>query len=378
MGRKSHYGDGSIFQRSDGRWQADAMIGGKRKSFYGKSKRDAEQKMKSAQRDFEHGEYVEPSRLKVKEYLESWLEAHRNTIKESSYPTYKTYLNILIPALGHHPLQKLSLDHIQALYNQHVQKETLAPASIHLMHHILNKSLSDAVVTQKIVKNPAQYVKLPRIDKHEVVILMPEELEKLTTTAQLYLTAGNQVGAIVLVLLATGIRIGECLALHWSNVNMGRGTLAIESTLSWNKEIGNYEDSPKSRSSKRVVPLPGIAISILQEYRLFQLQLKLQAGSNWENKDLIFCNQHGGYTYYSTIRRHFKKLLASAELEDMPLHDLRHNMATLLLARRIPMKTVQELLGHSSIKITGDIYGHVTSEMYQDATKEMNSIFKVK
>lgn len=376
MTRKS-YGDGSVFPRKDGRWEATAVIKGQRKSFYGRTKAEARQKRDEAKRQVARNEYVEMNRQKLKDYLEYWLQTDHGP-RDSTSEMYEAYIRSqIIPALGHIQLQKLTVDHVQDFYNGLIKKG-LQPSTIGTIHGILSKALNDAVRWERIAKNPARYAKRPKIEekKYEDVILTEEQAHALIQAAQQAQQNGDQIGTITLVLIATGLRIGEVLALHWSDIDFERKQIHANKTLVYSKKKSMFVlHESKTKAGRRILLLPDFVLTALSAHKIDQLEKRLQAGS-WLYPDLVFSNRNGGYLYDQWARLAFKRLAVSIGLpEEIHPHDLRHNMATFLIANRVPLKTVQEIMGHANIRITSDIYGHVTPAMKQDALNEINRLF---
>lgn len=131
---------------------------------------------------------------------------------------------------------------------------------------------------------------------------------------------------------------------------------------------------PKSESGKREIALPQLALTALSGHRINQKEMRLMAPV-WEDHNLVFTSLTGKHTWDSTIRYQFKVFLKKHGLPEMHPHDLRHNVSTALIAAGVPMKTVQNLLGHSKISTTMDLYGHVSPEMKQSAADEVDSTF---
>ncbi|GHO72628.1 site-specific integrase [Ktedonobacter sp. SOSP1-85] len=377
MGRKSHYGEGSVFQRSDGRYEATATINGKRRSFYGKTKTEARQKRDEAKRLAARDEYVEPNRQKTGDYFEHWIATHGPTIERSTAQMYAYYIRKhFIPILGHIQLQKLTVDHVQHMFDQLI-KEGLQSTTLRLLHRIIKAALNDAVRWERIPKNPARYVKLPKEEeKREKRLLTANEAQRLIATAQDALSEGQQIGAIILLLITTAIRIGEAQGLHWSEVHFEKKEIRIQSTLKYDRKgLGLYETQPKSESSERKIHLSRISLETLSAHHVNQVEMRLQA-SEWEDNNLVFTTPQGKPTWYNTIRKQMAKFFRSIDLpEDLRPHELRHNVATALLEAGVSMKTVQELLGHSKITTTMDIYGHVTPQMRENAADEIDRKF---
>jgi len=139
---------------------------------------------------------------------------------------------------------------------------------------------------------------------------------------------------------------------------------------------GIVESEPNTSQGKRKIMLPQFAVEALKEQRTRQQEARLQAGSAWRDQDLVFSNIYGGYLDPGNTLRIFHKLVEEAGLLHMRFHDLRHSAATILLGMDVHPKVVQELLGHSKIGITMDIYSHILPSMQQEAMGKMQDAFE--
>lgn len=185
----------------------------------------------------------------------------------------------------------------------------------------------------------------------------------------------RQIGAITLLLITTGIRIGEALSLHWDDIDFEKKVLSVDATLSYDIEDHvRFEADPKSQSSKREIALSQLALKTLSAHRINQIEARLEA-PEWQDHNLVFTNTKGGHTWDSLVRAQLKKFLKYHDLPDVKLHDLRHNVSTALIAAGTPTKTVQALLGHTKIAMTMDLYGHVSHEIKQSAADNVDQIF---
>jgi integrase len=185
-------------------------------------------------------------------------------------------------------------------------------------------------------------------------------------------TRGTRFGAAFVLALTTGARIGEILALHWDDAEPDRATMRIARTLSEAKG-GPRFTTPKSGKG-RSVKLTALAVEALHRHRARQNEERLRAGGAWCDNDLVFTTRLG--TPYQRVhleKRHFRPLLAQADLPRITLHDLRHTAATLLLSEGVHPKLVQELLGHSSIAITLDRYSHFLPSMGDQTALAMDA-----
>ena len=138
------------------------------------------------------------------------------------------------------------------------------------------------------------------------------------------------------------------------------------------------ETEPKTAKSKRQIALPDFVVAALKLHEVKQQELRLKMGQRWQDKGLVICNHFGGFIGTAFLTTRFKKLLGLAGLPNVRFHDLRHSAATLLFAMGVHPKIVQELLGHSSVAITMDVYSHALPSMHQEAMRKMDSLFRDK
>ena len=174
------------------------------------------------------------------------------------------------------------------------------------------------------------------------------------------------------------------MALKWQDIDFTTNTLQIRRTLSRipsklsaERGRGFEETEPKTKQSRRSVVIAPFAIEALKQHRVRQLEAKLKAGPLWQEHDYVFCTSVGTHVHPTKdILDQLKKLLKKAGLPDIRFHDLRHSSATLLLSAGVHPKVVQEILGHSQISMTMDIYSHVLPNMQQEAMKRLNNIIE--
>lgn len=372
-GKRRDHGDGSVSQRKDGRWQIAFYVDGKRRYVYGRTKTEAKEKHRKAQRQIESsGKLASAGRLKVADYLEYWLEVRRPPrVRQTTWQGQAGFIRSrIIPALGHIQLQKLSTDRIEAFYGQLLRE--IKPITIRTIHVILSGALRDAVRWGRITVNPASGIKLPQIFKRNVYILSQEEASKLLLAAH-----GTLLEQAIPMVLATGIRKGELLALHWEDIDFERKIVKVGKTLTEQRGKGQVESEAKTEESRRFIALADFAVEALKKQKLWLAETRLKLGPAWAEHGLIFPSGHGKPLWHSQAQRVFKRILQKAGLpEDMHFHDLRHNAATILLSMGVDLKIVQEILGHSTIVTTANIYGHVTPKMQEKAMDSMDKFLQ--
>lgn len=369
MSTKRGNSEGSITKRKDGLWEARITLeDSKRKSFYAKTRQEAARKLAEALRDRDKGLPVVGNRQTVGQYLSTWLDATKPTIRPGTWKRHEQYVRVhAIPLLGTIVLYKLTAQQVQALYAKKLE-EGLSTTSVHHLHTVLHKALDQAVRLQLVQRNVCDLVDPPRMRHHEMTTLSEEQARTLLAAA-----ADDRFAALYVLALATGMRQGELLALKWRDVDLEGATLQVRATLQFTTD-GFVFAEPKTEKSRRRVALSRAAVGALHLHRLRQAEERLRLGPAWEDMDLVFPNVIGGpMDGIHLLQRNFRPLLEKAGLPRMRFHDLRHTAATLLLGRGINPKIVSEMLGHSDIAITLGLYSHVTPHMQQQAAEAMDA-----
>lgn len=369
-------GEGSIYQRKDGRWTGYITLeNGKRKLFYGKTRKEVQDKVNTALYEQKQGALTSGKQQSMKHFLNYWLEdVHKPTIRLVTYVGYRTVLDKhLIPALGTVKVQKLTLQHVQTFLAQK-QREGLSSGRIRYILAILRKALSHAVELNLVARNVCAAARKPRIPKREVQLLTIEQAKRLLQAAAQH----RILGGLLTLTIATGMRRGEILSLRWSDIDLVSEpkTLQVRRTVNRIWKYGMVESETKTAMSQRRIVLPQFVVEALESHRARQEEEKRTAGNAWQEKNLVFPNKYGRYLEPNTLNEMFDRLLKQTGLPDLHFHDLRHNAATLLLEMGVHPKVVQELLGHSSITITMNTYSHVLPTMQQEAMGKMHNAFK--
>jgi integrase len=371
--RRGH-GEGSIYQRSDGRWVAEITLeGGKRKSFYGKSRKEAADKLNRALQEQKQGKLATGPQQKLETYLNQWLEdVHKPTLRQSSYVKYRRLLDRhILPELGHIQVQRLTPQQVQAFYARKLH-EGLSESVVSTMHRVLHNALDNAVKWNLVSRNVCDLVTPPHEKKRTVQLLTLQQAQHLLGVAQ-----GHELEGLLTVAVTTGMRHGELAALRWSDIDFGSGSVHVHRTVN---RLGGYggfvESEPKTAKSNRTIVLPAFVLEKLKEHQIRQKESRLRAGAAWKDQDLVFCNRYGGFLNPDALLGRFYRLLEKAGLPRMRLHDLRHSAATILLGMGAHPKVVQELLGHSNISMTIDTYSHMLPSMQRETMSKLNDLFR--
>lgn len=365
-------GEGSIWKRADGRWVSGlSLANGKRKYYYGRTRAEVAGKLAAATKQRQDGQTIVGERQTVKEFLTSWLEGSKPSLRPRTYATYEIILRLhAIPFVGKHRLARLSPQHLQNLYSDRLDAG-LSPASVRKLHAILHRSLEQARKWKLVVQNPADDVALPRFQRHAMKTLNPEQARLL-----LQAVSSDRLEALYVLALTTGMREGELLGLRWEDLDLEAGSLRVQGTLYRGPE-GFVIGEPKTKGSRRHIALGPLAIESLRHHRVNQTAERLLRGAAWQDSGLVFPNELGRPIEATNLRRRsFEPLLAKAGLPRIRFHDLRHSAATLLLGQGIHPKIVSERLGHSQISITLDLYSHVTPTMQRQAADAMETLLR--
>jgi integrase len=303
-------------------------------------------------------------------YLDDWLANIKLSVSVRTYDDYSNVLKRYVRGpLGRKQVSKVQTGDIQRIVNE----MKLSPRTVRYMHTVLSSALKAAIKPpwKLLTFNPADYVTLPK-QEHKERQWLTEELAKKFLAA----LSKDKYGLMFELALVTGLRPEEYLALKWTDFEPERQTITVNRVLYRNRKGGGYSfPEPKTKKSRRTIPLPFSLVQRFSLYKSTQAEERLKLGPEWEDNNLIFCSETGSpLMLWNIHRRHFKPLLEKAGLPDMRLYDLRHSCATLLLKARENLKVVSERLGHSSTKITADVYQHVDESMQRAATEKLESI----
>lgn len=369
MSRRAN-GEGSIYRRKDGRWVASLSSGrGTRRHFLARTREEASRKLTVALKSRDDGLSVITERQTFAEFAARWLKAVKPSLKPLTWIRYEQLIRVhALPAFGARQLTKITPSDLQALYAD-VAARGGAPASIRQLHAVLHRCLRQAHRWNVIARNVADLVTPPRVSRQEIQALSPNEARTLLRQAE-----GNRLEALYVLAVTTGMRQGELLGLQWKDLDLERGTLHVRRTLH-PMTTGFIFTEPKTTRSRRQIVVTTTATSALKRHRVVQAEERLRAGPAWNDQDMVFATLTGGpLTSTTVLRQEFYPLLESAGLPKIRFHDLRHTAATLLLTQGIHPKIVSEMLGHSNIAITMDLYSHVTPTMQREAAAALDNL----
>jgi hypothetical protein len=366
--------DGSIVYRSSIYLGIDSMTGKKVKTtISARTKKELKSKAIQTKVEFEKNGSTIMKAVNVTTYeelTELWLENYCHTVKHSTLIGAKNNIRkYLLPAFGDYKLDKLTPPIIQHQVNQWaIDYNQLGEGyqQYNQLHALNKRILSYAVSIQVISTNPASDIIVPRRKPKEgqkLKYLDDDNLKKfLAYLDQLPNTTKDFYDTVLYkTLLATGLRIRECLALEWSDIDLQNGSISVTKTLNTLKEI----TSPKSKSSIREISLDTKTVLLLRLYKARQGQIGREIGVTYER---VFSDSFDNYREAGALRFRLEKHLKLAGCPRLSFHAFRHTHASILLNAGLPYKDIQTRLGHSKISMTMDIYSHLSKENKKKAT----------
>lgn len=384
MGTRRAAGEGSVHKRKQGGWQGSVTVGivggrRKRKTVYGATQREVLDKLAAIRRTLDAGLPVGTSRpMTLGDYLEAWLRDTLPTVVRPS--TAESYASLarqhIIPGLGHHRLDKLTAVHIRAFLKEESTqtsprtKRPLSPRTLQYLHAVLRLALEQARRDDLVVRNVAGLVAGPKVQRAEIAPLTPEETGRLFAQA-----ATDRLSPLWLLVTALGLRRGEALALRWEDVDLDRGHLQVKATV---QRVGGKlvrAEMPKTKSSRRALPLPAVVVEALRAHRAAQGQERLASAVKVDDA-LVFTTGIGTPLEPRNVLRSFHALCDRAQVRRVRIHDLRHAAASFMLLQGVDMRVVMGTLGHSRLATTSDLYTHLLEPVQRAAAERMDDLLR--
>jgi integrase len=310
-------------------------------------------------------------RQTVAQYLEGWLDqTARHTLRPRTFTRYQQLVRLhALPAIGKTPLARLTPQQLSALYSHRLEAGS-SPRTVQFLHAVLHRALKQALRWNLIGRNPADAVQPPSPKRPEIHPLDQEQANALLEAAQ-----GDWLEGLYVLAIMTGMRQGEMCGLHWADIAADWSRLEVRHTLV--RHAGQWSlAEPKSGRSRRTIKLAPTLVQALKAHRARQNEQRLALGPAWENKlGLVFTRQDGEPLDSKRLARELDRLTKRAELPRIRFHDLRHTAGTSLIAEGIPLVMVKDLLGHSTIAITADIYSHVLPPHQDQIADRMEQLY---
>jgi integrase len=366
---KQRYGSGWIGERVDGRFEGRIRThDGRRISFYGRSEKAVADQITAYLRD--PSKAHDPENLTVGQWLDRWLDMVKADPR-CRLATYKLYSNTvnkhLKPRLESIRLAKLSKADVYDMLDNIKTKKSKGDRTRQIANAVFHRAVQVAFKRDKVARNIVALVDKPSAAKKPKVFLKSEEeIRKFREAA-----IGSRYHILYITALDTGLRQGELLALKWGSVDLSRGLIHVRATLTRNDQGKLVGTKPKTPSSIRTVSLPRTTIELLKEHR------KTQMGSKRGLSTWVFPNEddYGPTGKDGFLREELQAVAKRAGIPGLSFHGLRHTHATMLAALGANIKAVQERLGHSTTRMTLDVYSHLTSTIQGQAVAALDEFY---
>ncbi|MER6733614.1 tyrosine-type recombinase/integrase [Streptomyces puniciscabiei] len=405
MAKRRANGEGTITKRADGRYQAAAYVyrpdGTRTRKFvYGKTRTEVAEKLTELQEKTRQGIPAAASTMAFGDYLTYWLATIApQRLKPSTLNSYEGLTRLYIrPALGKKRLNRLSPADVRRFLAEFKDsclcclrgadaerpegkrsccavgrccERRPSARTVQYIHAVLRSSLQQAIREELIARNVARIVETPTVARKEVRPLDTAEARLMLKTAR-----SHRLYALWLLLVSTGLRRGEALALTWADVDLTNGQLRVRRNVQRIRRELIF-GSPKTMRSMRTVAIPKHCMRALAQHRAQQERERKVAGKKWQPTPgqpdgLIFTTTTGRVTDPRSLNRMLTILCRDAGVRRVRVHDLRHTCASLLLAQGVDARTIMETLGHSTITMTLDTYAHVMSTTLKAAADRMD------
>lgn len=332
--------------------------------------------------EIESSEYVEPSKVLLKTYLDDFFKIRETELEKFTSKTQKENMERhVIPELGNLTLAKLTTARLQKFVNDLTTEKGLSPATVKKIFDPLKLALDRAVTQELIAKNPATPVVKPKIGKTEMEVWTKDEVNRFLEFAK-----KDRQFILFHLALTTGMRQGELLGLRWKDIDFDKGLLRVVQTL---KRTGDLQAGGKTKAATRTITLMKETIAFLKKHRAMIASEKL-VSKDYQDNDLVICTTKGTPVLPRNTNRIFYRLveqyneqaenitkMAKVEvpkLAKIRFHDMRHTHATLLLLAEVNPKIVAERLGHSKVSVTLDTYSHVLPNMQHRVVDKLSEV----
>jgi integrase len=320
---------------------------------------------------------VPSAKLTVGTFLtKRWLPAISATVAPNTADSYTRMVEThLEPRIGNISLTALDGAHLTALYGELSRsgrkdgKGGLSARTVRLAHVTMHRALRDALRWGLVARNAADAADVPRQPHREAPTWTPEQVRTFLTAP----TKDRWRPAWILA-ATTGLRRGELAALRWRDIDLDARRLSVRQAVA---VVGGHMHvgAPKTAQSRRSVALDLGTVDALKAWRRRQLEERVAMGAGWQDRDdRVFTLHDGRPVSPDVLTRAFERAVDASKLPKLSLHGLRHSHATAALVAGVPLKVVADRLGHSSIRVTGDVYSHVVAGLDEDAANVVGAL----
>ena len=333
-------------------------------------KKAAEDLLLEITMSLKQGTYIEPKSTTVSEWLDTWLNDYKKMeLRQTTWESYSDIARLHIkPEIGAVAVQSLRPEQLQKLYKEKLESG-LSARTVRYIHQVMRSALQQAVKNQLILRSPTEATTPPKLEQRAITAMTPEQMGAfLSALDNTHYKRTRRIAPAFKILLGTGLRRGELLGLRWRNIDLDNKVIRIEQGLVMTKgKMWVYQD-PKTEQSKNEIPISDYVAGVLQTH---WLEMVFEGNADMDKP--VFCTKKGTPIIPKNFNRTYYALRKRAGIsDDVNLHALRHTFATRLLEKGVQMKEIQELLRHTKMSTTADIYTEVSQGMKRDAVNKLN------
>ncbi|KXG78245.1 tyrosine-type recombinase/integrase [Thermotalea metallivorans] len=322
------------------------------------SKKEAEKDLPRKLLEVEQGYYFGTGEMFLKDVAEEWKRYAKKNLAAQTYARYDDIIRLsIIPKLGNMKISKIKTLHLQKYIND-LEMDGKSYGTINNHYFCLKSILEQAVRWQLIPQNPILGIVKPKKNYRSFKVWDIDIVKKFLSIIE-----DKPYYIAYLIALTTGMRQGEICALRWEDYDEAQGTLTIRHSMQRNMEL----KEPKTGKTRKIALMEETKRA-LKKQRIRQKELKLMLQDEYEESGYICTNPSGQPYNPKTLLSTFKRIVEHSGLPQIRFHDLRHTFATIALKTGIHVKIVSEILGHSKIQMTLDLYSHVLPNMQKEAT----------
>lgn len=352
----------------------------------GSRRDDADKLVTELTKRSHRGETVVSEKLTLGQYLTTrWLPVQQSRLRASTYDSYRRNIDLhVIPALGGRLLDRLTAEDIDLFYASLLREgrkkkspgekgdaRGLAPKTVHNIHVMLNKALSDAARKGTVVRNVVALADPPSLQARKRAEIKAWDIDQLVW----YLdeTASHRLSAAFFLAAHTGMRRGEVLGLRWRDLDLDSGRVSVRQALvsvAYEVSISDV----KTGTSRRTIDIDADVVQVLRDW--FKARTEERDGTEPAADDLVFTKDDGSWLHPDTFSQLFDRTVARIKVPVISLHDLRHTHATLLLKAGVHVKVVSERLGHANVAFTMNVYQHVLPGMQAAAADTFSLLIR--
>jgi integrase len=366
--------EGSLYKRaSDGRWIGAVLLGYdeeghlRRKTVSGKTREETAKKLRALHHNIDEGLPPPDDKIMVGQLLDSWLaDVVPLRVAPGTLANYSSLVKHHIkPAFGRKRLSRLLPDDVQRFITSKLN-EGLSTRTVRHLRGVLVQALEHAVRQGRVARNVAVLTDGPRLKQRDGRTMTVDEAKKLLKVAR-----GDRLEALYPLMLATGIPPGEAFGLPWTHVDLKSGQITVRQALSRQPGGNVIGDGKTGTKGWRTIKLPSPVVEALKSHLRRQRRERKEMGEAWQDHGLVFCTPIGTPLDPDNHRRAFTALTERAGIGRWHPHELRHSATSIMLAQGVPIDVVSKILGHTSIRITADVYGHILEPQKNAAAEAM-------